>query len=86
VPDLVLSDKSTSIWPVSIIVGSVLVAISMRSHHAVPSEWWDGVITDFAQRERVDIVVSDARSDLEHGVRVVIDHVTAVKRSGFARI
>jgi hypothetical protein len=85
-PDLVLSDKSTSIWLVSIIVGSVLVAISMQSHHAVPFERWDGVITDFAQRERVDFVVSDARSDLEHGVRVVIDHVTTVRRSRFARI
>jgi hypothetical protein len=86
VPDLVLSDKSTSIWPVSIIVGSVLVAISMQSHHAMSSERWDGVITDFTQRERIDVVVSDARLDLEHGVRVVIDHVTAIGHSGFARI
>jgi hypothetical protein len=66
-PDLVLSDESTSIWPVSIIVGYVLVTISVRSHHAVPSEWWDRVITDFSQRERVDVVIFDARSDLEHG-------------------
>jgi hypothetical protein len=86
VPDLVLSDESTIICLVSIIVGSVLVAISVRSHHAVPSERWDGVITDFAQRERVDVVIFDARPNLEHSVRVVIGHVTAVGRSGFARV
>jgi hypothetical protein len=86
-PDLVLSyESAASVWPISIVVGSVFVAISVRCHHAVPSERWDRVIVDLAQRERIDVIVSDARSDLDHGVGVIIDHVSAAGCGGFARI
>jgi hypothetical protein len=79
--DLVLSYESTaSIWPVSIVVGSMLITISVRGHHVVSSEWWDRVVTNLAQRKRVDIVISDARSDLDHGVRVMINYVSTIER------
>jgi hypothetical protein len=40
--DLVLSyESAASIWPILIVVGSMLIAISVRGHHAVPSELWD---------------------------------------------
>jgi hypothetical protein len=76
-PDLVLSyESAASVWPISIVVGSVLVTVSVRCHHAEPSERWDRVIADLAQRERIDVIISDAQSDLDHGVRVMIDHVS----------
>jgi hypothetical protein len=49
--DLVLCDElAASVQPISIVVGPVLVPVSARCHHAVPTEWRDRVITDFALR------------------------------------
>jgi hypothetical protein len=60
-PDLVLSYESAAcVWLISIVVGTMLVTISVRCHHAVPSKWWDRVIADLAQRERVYVIVSNA--------------------------
>jgi hypothetical protein len=85
--DLVLSyELAASVWPISILVGSVFVVISMRCHHVVPSKQWDRVIADLAQREMIDVIVFDARSDLDHGVRVIINHVSTAGRDRFARI
>jgi hypothetical protein len=59
--DLVLSyELAASVRTISIVVSSMLVTISVRGHHAVPSERWDQVIADLTQCERVDVIVFDA--------------------------
>jgi hypothetical protein len=40
VPDLGLCDEpAASGWPISIVVGSMLIPISVRCHHAVSAGW-----------------------------------------------
>jgi hypothetical protein len=59
-PDLILRyELTTGIRPVSTVVGSMFVPVSERRHHAVSSERWDRIITDFAQCGRVDVVAFD---------------------------
>jgi hypothetical protein len=59
--DLVLCDEpAASGWPISIAIGSMLVPISMRCHHAVPARWQNRVIADLALRQRVYVIISNA--------------------------
>jgi hypothetical protein len=75
-PNLIVRDHlATAVRLVSVIVGSVFVPIVVRRHHAVASGPRGRIVTDFAQRWRVDIVVFDVGSDLDHEVRIVIGHV-----------
>jgi hypothetical protein len=59
--DLVLCDEpAASVRLISIAVGSMLIPISVQCHHAVPAEWRNLVVANFALRQRVYVVVSNA--------------------------
>jgi hypothetical protein len=71
-PNLIMRDHLTAVvCPVSVIIGSVLISVVVRRHHAVASGPRDRIVTDFTQCWRVDVVGFDVGSDLDHEVRVV---------------
>jgi hypothetical protein len=75
-PNLIVRDHLVAaVRPVSAVIGSVLVPAVMRRHHAVASGPRGRIVTDFAQRWRVDVVIFDVGSDLDHDVRIVIGRV-----------